>query len=120
MKPHIDGTEFGSIAIAGARVEHDVVVRLDGSVEKRRKKLSKELYGTSHIVSLAEAKDIYDAGAERLIVGSGQEGNVALSEEAAEFFKRKGCRVDLFPTPEAIGQWNAAKGKVIAVFHVTC
>ena len=49
MKPHIDGTAFGSIAIAHADYEHDVIIRLNGEVEKRKKKLSKALYGTSHI-----------------------------------------------------------------------
>jgi hypothetical protein len=120
MKPHIDGTEFGSITLDGERLEHDVVLRLDGSVKKRKKKLSKELYGTSHTISLAEAEHIYDKGAERLIVGTGQEGNVELSSEAAAYFEGKGCKVDLYPTPKALEKWNAAKGKVIAVFHVTC
>jgi hypothetical protein len=120
MKLHIDRTEFGSITIAGERLEHDVVLRLDGSVEKRKKKLSKELYGTSHIVSLAEAKHLYDDGAERLIVGAGQEGNVELSEEAVGYFDKKDCKVSLYPTPKAIEKWNEAKGKVIGMFHVTC
>jgi hypothetical protein len=26
----------------------------------------------------------------------------------------------LLPTPEVIATWNAAKGKVIGLFHVTC
>ncbi|MGD9786612.1 MAG: Mth938-like domain-containing protein [Sulfuricellaceae bacterium] len=120
MKPHIDGTDFGSITIAGERLEHDVVLRLDGAVKKRKKKLSKAVYGTSHVISLAEAEHIYDPGAETLIVGAGQEGRVELSPEAAAYFQRKGCKVKRYTTPEAVEKWNAAKGKVIAVFHVTC
>lgn len=72
MKPVIDYTEFGCISIDGQRYEHDVVIRLDGSVEKRKKNLSKEKYGTSHRVSLDEAHHLYEAGAERMIVGAGQ------------------------------------------------
>ncbi len=120
MKPHIDGTDFGSITIAGKRIEHDVVLRLDGSVEKRRKKLSKALYGTSHTVSLAEAKHVYEDGAGQLVLGSGQEGNVELSPEAADYFEGKGCKVKRYPIPKAIAKWNEAKGKVIGLFHVTC
>ncbi len=37
----IDGTAFGSITIGGKTYEHDVVVRLDDGVVKRKKKLSK-------------------------------------------------------------------------------
>lgn len=56
-------------------------------VKKRKKKLSKEQYGTSHTVSLAEAEHIFDESAERLIIGSGQYGNVKLSDEAERYFK---------------------------------
>ena len=120
MKPNIDQTSFGSITIEGKEFEHDVLIRLDGQVEKRKKKLSKALYGTSHIVSLDEAKYVYEKGTERLILGSGQYGNVELSEEAADYFKRKHCQVKLLPTPEAIRAWNEAQGSVAGLFHVTC
>ena len=120
MKPRIEATEFGSITIAGQRIEHDVLIRLSGEVAKRRKKLSKAVYGTSHTVSLAEAEYLYEKGAERLIVGTGQDGRVALSGEAAEYFAERGLAVDLAPTPEAIARWNKAKGAVIGLFHVTC
>jgi hypothetical protein len=120
MKPKIDGTSFGSITIAHEEYEHDVIIRLNGEVEKRKKKLSKALYGTSHIVSLAEAQYVYEPGAQRLIVGSGQGGNVTLSDEARDYFKQMECEVQLLPTPKAIRAWNAAEGAVIGLFHVTC
>jgi hypothetical protein len=44
----IENTTFGSITIDGKTYEHDVVIRLSGEVVKRKKKLSKKLYGTSH------------------------------------------------------------------------
>jgi len=120
MRPSIDGTEFGSITISGELYEHDVVIRLSGKVKKRKKKLSKAKYGTSHKVSLEEAEHIFEAGAKRLILGSGQGGSVEISDEAAEYFRTKGCSVQLLPTPQAITAWNAAKGAVIGMFHVTC
>ena len=120
MKPRIDATEFGSITIDGCVIEHDVIVRLGGKVKKRKKKLSKRVYNTSHIVSLDEAKHVFEKGAERLIVGSGQQGMVVLSDEAEDYFRRKGCAVELAPTPVAVQRWNKAKGAVIGLFHVTC
>jgi len=121
MKPTIQKTEFGSITVDEEVFDHDVVIRLSGKVKKRKKKLSKQYYGTSHKVSLDEAKDIFEKGAKRLLIGSGQDGNVRLSPEAKEYFKRKGCSVKLVPTPEAVTVWNKAKGnKTIAMFHVTC
>lgn len=120
MEPAIQGTEFGSITVAGEVYDHDIVIRLSGKVKKRKKKLSKEQSGTSHIVSLDEAKHILDEGAERLIVGTGQYGALKLSEEAERYFKDNGCSVELHPTPQAVQAWNEAKGKAIGMFHVTC
>ena len=45
---------------------------------------------------------------------------VKLSDEAAGFFKQKGCTVELLPTPAAIRAWNDARSAVIGLFHVTC
>ncbi len=120
MKPSIDRTQFGSITIEGDVFEHDVIIRLNGLVEKRKKKLSKAVYGTSHIISLDEAKHVYQKGVERLIIGAGQYGTVELSDEAADYFNRKKCQVKLLPMPEVIRAWNEAEGDVIGLFHVTC
>ena len=120
MKPIIDSTSFGAITIGGQRFENDVLIRLDGEVVKRKKKLSKALYGTSHIVSLDEARYVYEAGTQELVVGTGQYGRLELSEEAADYLKEKGCRIQMAPTPEAIQQWNESQEKTIALFHVTC
>ena len=120
MKPRIDQTKFGSITIEGTVYKHDVIIPLDSQVKKRKKKLSKAIYGTSHKVSIDEARYIYEKGADKLIIGSGQYGMVNLSDEAADYFKRKDCLVELLPTPEAIKAWNESEGAVIGLFHVTC
>jgi len=120
MEPAIQSTEFGSITVAGEVYDHDIVIRLSGKVKKRKKQLSKEQSGTSHVVSLDEAKHILDEGAERLIVGTGQYGALKLSEEAERHFKDNGCSVELHATPEAVHAWNEAEGKTIGMFHVTC
>lgn len=120
MKPKIDKTKFGSITIAGEKYENDILIRLNGKVEKRRKKLSKQVYGTSHVVSLAEAQYVYEDGAARIVIGAGQSGMLKLSDEAADFFAKKKCDVELYPTPKAIRFWNEASGPAIGLFHITC
>ena len=90
----IDRTEFGEITIDGKTYEHDVIIRLSGEVVKRKKKLSKRLYGTSHIVSKDEAKFVFEkGGANGSFSGSGREGNVHLSPEAEAYFAKKDCKV---------------------------
>jgi hypothetical protein len=55
-----------------------------------------------------------------LIVGAGQFGNVRLSPEASAYFEKKGCRVKIEPTPEAIYSFNASRDKKAGLMHVTC
>ena len=104
----IDSTQFGSITVDGETYAHDVVVRLSGKVEKRKKKLSKKIFGTSHMMSLPEAEFVYEKGSDLLVLGTGQYDNVRLSPEAAKFFERKGCEVSpsrrLAPSLLSIGQ----------------
>jgi len=120
MKPKINSTSFGSITVKRKTFEYDILIHMDGEVEKRRKKLSKKIYGTSHKISLAEAKYIYEKGAEKIIIGTGQTGYVELSRKARKFFEEKNLKAKLLRTPKAIKLWNKSKGKVIAMFHVTC
>jgi hypothetical protein len=120
MKPVIDYTEFGCISVNGQRYEHDVVIRLDGTVEKRKKKLSKAKYGTSHRVSLEEARQIYEEGAERMVVGSGQYDQVTFSEDAIRFLSDNGCLLIVLPTPDAIKYWNKYEKPACGMFHTTC
>ena len=56
MKAPIDGTQFGSITLGGAVYDHDVLVCPDATVKRRKKKLSKAVYGTSHTISLARGQ----------------------------------------------------------------
>jgi hypothetical protein len=58
------------------------------------------------LLSKDEAKFVFEKGCEELIIGSGQIGNVHLSPEAEAYFAKKGCKVLLQPTPEAIRVFN--------------
>ena len=87
---------------------------------KRKKKLSKKLYRTSHVLSEEETKFLLEKGCDQVVIGSGQFGNVHLSPDAEAYFERKGCEVLLKPTPEAIQMFNRSRAKRIGLFHVTC
>jgi hypothetical protein len=116
----LNGTGFGWIDVDEERISHDILIRLDGEVTKRKKKLSKEIYGTSHTISLAEAEHIYQEGADSLLIGAGQFNRVRLSPEAQTFFENKDCPVTILNTPKAVKTWNQAEGKVLGLFHITC
>ena len=40
--------------------------------------------------------------------------------KAEEFFQKHKCSVQMLRIPLAVKAWNAAAGKVIGMFHVTC
>jgi hypothetical protein len=93
---------------------------LKGNVVARKKRLSREVLGTSHIISLAETQFVYEEGASKVIIGTDQSGMVKLSDEAAEFFQHIECHFVLIPRPESIQVWNEAKGSCLGLFHITC
>lgn len=120
MHPRVEKTAFGMIQIDGQKYKSDVVIELDGKIRKRRKKLSKARYGTSHIVSLEEAQDVYQHGMNTLLIGSGVFDSVRLSEEAQRFFQDQDIEIKIHATPAAAKIWNASSGAIVGVFHITC
>jgi len=113
-----EGTSFGSVTFNGKRYGYDILVLPDGRVEKRRKSLSKSVFGTSHKLIPEELEPLKDA--ETIVIGTGQSGLLRLTKEAEEWVKNRGLKVILAPTPEAIQKYNQLKGKKAALIHVTC
>ena len=119
-RPVINSTSFGSIRVDGEEFDHDIIITLEGEVKKRKKKLSKAVYGTSHTISLQEIEYVYQEGAQGILIGSGQYGVASISEEASSFLVEKDCSVIVRHTPDAIKKWNKQGDKWIGLFHITC
>lgn len=119
MIPKITHTSFGSITVEDEEYDFDILINSKG-LSKRKKKLSKAVYGTSHTLSKEEVKYVYEEKAKEMIIGTGQYGRVELSDEALNYLKKKNCIPVLMPTPEAIQYWNKHKGKAVGLFHITC
>ncbi|MBN1333436.1 MAG: hypothetical protein JW971_06705 [Synergistales bacterium] len=118
--PIIEGSSFGKIVIDGITYDHDVVITLSGKITKRKKKLSKKYFGTSHIISIEEADFLYEKGMDELIIGAGMNDSVTLSPEAENFFDRHKCTIHKAPTPEAVEIYNSSVSRKVGLFHVTC
>jgi hypothetical protein len=119
-KPQINATSFGSITVDGESYDHDIIISLEGEVKKRKKKLSKAIYGSSHTISLPEIEYVYQEDAAGIIIGSGQYGVAKLSKEASDFLEGKNCRIELMDTPKALKEWNKQTKNWIGLFHITC
>jgi hypothetical protein len=120
MNPKISHTSFGSITVEDQEYDFDIVINSKCLVSKRKKKLSKAVYGTSHTLSKEEIKYVYEKKAHEIIIGTGQYGRVELSDEASEYLKKQNCVPVLMPTQEAIQYWNKHRGKAVGLFHITC
>lgn len=116
----IEKTSFGSITVEGKTYDHDILINPRGKVKKRKKKLSKKIYGTSHILSLEEIQYIYEKDVTDIVIGNGQEGKLHLSREAKDFLTKKGCQTHICNTPGAVEKFNKLKRKKIGLFHITC
>ena len=119
MKPVIDKTGFGSITIESVSYKHDVVIRLDGTIEKR-KRFPAKMFGGSHTLTPQEAEYIHEEGARHVIIGTGQFGVLELSPEAEAYFADNGVETFLLPTPLEVKRWNDREENTIGLFHVTC
>lgn len=120
MRPVINASHFGSITINGTEFPHDVYIRGNGEVHKRKKKLSKKIYGTSHNISRDEIEHIISEEDGILLIGTGQYGRAKLSEPALDLLAMRKIEAVLHPTPEAIRIWNDRDEINLGLFHVTC
>lgn len=116
----VKDTSFGSITVEEKSYSHDIIITTSGEVKKRRKELSKKLYGTSHRLSLEEAKFIYEKNTKFLIIGAGQYNKLNLSSKALKFFNDEGVEIIKKATPKAVQEYNLTAGEKIGLFHVTC
>jgi hypothetical protein len=115
---HIEGFEFGSICIDGRSYDHDVVLR-KGSVSRRKKKHSKAFRAKFGHTPLSLREDIpWDC--ERLVVGTGAEGALPVMDEVRRDARRRGVRLVILKTPDAISEVNRGVPGTNAILHVTC
>ena len=101
----------GSITVDGETYAHDVVVRSSGKVEKRKKKLSKKIFGTSHMMSLPEAEFVYEKGSDLLVLGPASTTTCAFRPKQPSSLRARGARFSpsrrLAPSLLSIGQPDA-------------
>ena len=113
-------SEFGWVQIGRERFEKDVVVHVDGTVTKRKKKKSKDLkpeYGHTPL-SEKELDFLEDEEPEVVIIGIGQYGDLPITPKAQKILDDYDTIVQ--PTPEALESMANEKRPYVAIIHVTC
>ena len=88
----IEGTTFRELTVDGKTYDHDVVIWLSGEIVKRKKKLSKQLYGTSRVLQETKPNFSLKRAASQ---SSSTPVNSAMcnsSPEAEAYFAKNGCK----------------------------
>jgi len=108
----------GTITVGGETYQEDVYVRVDGKVGRRAKVCPTGAADTPEQIGRAELKEVCKGKPSILIIGTGHDGAAALTPEGEEFLLKRGITYETLSTPEAVGTYNAIKGRKAALIHL--
>ena len=113
-------TGFGWIEIGGTRYDHDIVIHTDGTVSKRKKKLSKPSAGEyGHTpLSAGELAFLDNERPAVVYIGTGQYGDLPLTPDAITLLEAYAPVVK--STPDLLQSLKREQREYAAVLHVTC
>jgi len=110
---------FGLIEIDGRRFDHDVVVEA-GHVRRRKKGPSKRRQAEFGHTPLS-ADEAIPWSSPRLIVGTGANGRLPITDDVYREAERRGVEIIARPTVMACELLTAAGATdATAILHVTC
>jgi hypothetical protein len=115
----IDGTSFGQIMIGRHTYETDVYILVNGEIKKRKKKLAKEIYGTSHKIGACELKKICKGRPKKVFIGTGQSGEAELTQDGQEYLHEHAIDLCVQTTPQVVEEYNKYRELKAALIHVT-
>jgi hypothetical protein len=112
----VEELSFGSIIIDGQIFFKDVVID-NGTINKRKKSESKKYSGRFGHTPLSPDENI-PWSCETLIIGTGHYSSLPVMDEIHDIASKKGVKLHLMSTPEAIKHIND-KGTNL-ILHLTC
>lgn len=110
----------GEIAVGDKVFSRDVYVLVSGKVKNRKKSLAREHDGSAHRLGPKELDRVCRGGPECLFVGTGAQGQVVVTEEAAQYLRRRAIELKALPTPEVVTAYNESPQRKAALIHVGC
>jgi hypothetical protein len=118
--PTLTGTAFGEVTVGDETFGHDVYLLANGTVQKRKKKLARQTYGTAHHIGPEELKRVCLGKPKVVFIGTGQQGVAALTEEGQHYLDEEGITCTAMPTSEILSAYNQCDKPKAARIHVTC
>jgi glucokinase len=112
--------EFGKVLVDGEEYAHDLTIRADGRIRRRRKRPARKAFGTSHVLGRDEIAKLTQDEPATVIIGTGHHGMVRLDQEAERVLEEGPWEWRLLPSPEAARAYNETPGPKALLLHVTC
>jgi len=112
----IERYEFGEITISGKVYSMDLIIYPDKIKENWWRK-------EGHSLCMDDIEEIFEYRPEILIIGTGYSGVMDVSENVIKEIEKKGIKVEVCLTKEAVKRFNEyiEKGKkVVCALHLTC
>ncbi len=112
----IEHYEFGKIVVEGKVYTHDLIIYPDKITESWWRK-------EGHSLCIEDIEEVFEYKPEILIIGTGYSGVMNVPEEVIKEIEKKGIRVEVYFTKEAVNKFNdyIEKGKkVVCALHLTC
>lgn len=116
--PAIALSDSNQLTIGGKAYDGDVYVRVDAKVNRRDKALRKAGIEGPETIGAAELKIICKGQPSTLIVGTGQNGQPTLTDEARQFLRKRHITCETLPAADAVVAYNALKGRKAALIRV--
>ena len=114
-------SEFGWIKVNEVMYENDIILHVDGTVTKRKKKKSKDLkpvYGGHTPLSERELDFLSEEKPDVVYIGTGHQAALPITPEAILILKK--YETVILPTQEVTEKINQEHRKMVALIHVTC
>lgn len=111
----IESYRFGSITVQGKTYTRDVILypdRVQDSWWRER----------GHELGMEDIEEVLASRPDVLIIGTGASGRMNVSQELQEEIRKKGIRLFVARTGEAVKLYNqlAVTGRTVAALHLTC
>jgi len=113
-------TGFGWIEVGGRTYDHDIIIHIDRSVSRRKKKVSKELKGDYGHTPLSEYElaVLRDEKPDVVYIGTGQYGSLPLTPGAEKILSDFSAVI--MPTGEILASLEKEERSHVAILHITC
>lgn len=113
----IEAFSFGSIRIDGVTYDHDVVI--DGERVRERDKKPSKKYREAFGHTPVSTDENIPWKCRRLVIGTGT-GALPVMQEVKREAQRRGVKLLILPTAEAIAELEAHPNRANAILHITC